>query len=72
MRTHRLWIPGLILLGAGVSVAISVARSREDLTEGALQQLVTLVVAVLLLVLWWLFLSGYRAVVRLGGFVLLT
>ena len=72
MRKHRIWIPGLVLLGAGVSVAISVARSREDLTEGALQQLVTLVVAVLLLVLWWLFLSGYRAIVRLGGFVLLT
>ncbi len=72
MRKHRLWIPGLTFLSAGVSLGISVARSREDLTEGALQQLVTLVAAALLLVLWWLFLSGFRAALRLGGFVLLT
>ncbi len=72
MRKHRLWIPGLTFLSAGVSLAISVARSREDLTEGALQQLVTLVAAALLLVLWWLFLSGFRAALRFGGLVLLT
>ncbi|MDG1983348.1 MAG: PQQ-binding-like beta-propeller repeat protein [Planctomycetota bacterium] len=72
MRKHRLWIPGLILLGAGISLVVSAMRSREDLTEGALQQLVTFVVAVLLLALWWLFLSGYRAAVRLGGLVLFT
>jgi outer membrane protein assembly factor BamB len=72
MRKHRLWIPGLILLGAGISLAVSAMRSREDLTEGALQQLVTFVVAVLLMALWWLFFSGFRAVIRLGGFVALT
>lgn len=72
MRKHRFWIPGLILLGAGISLAVSAMRSREDLTEGALQQLVTFVVAVLLMALWWLFFSGFRAVVRLGGFVALT
>ena len=72
MRTHRLWIPLLVLAGAAASLVVGAIRGREDLTVGALQQLVTVVVAVALLALWWLLLSRFRVAVRLGGFVLFT
>ncbi|MEM6674098.1 MAG: PQQ-binding-like beta-propeller repeat protein [Planctomycetota bacterium] len=69
MKKHRLWFPLVVVAAAGASFAVATRRADEDLNIATMQALATGALALLLLGVWWLFLSRFPLRLRVGVFL---